>query len=402
KDPRMLLSTSARRRPGGLLAAGAAALLSVLALAVPAHASSPADAGPPTLTEAVSARLHDAAPGTAAVRGSDTRVDVTRTQGRWAFGTAVLATPSGSEELPEGRLFLAHRDPAGWKVTFDGESAFTGLARTSPVMKAAEQRLLATGADGPRTQVAGDWRTGMALPYSTGQSWTMAGGPHGWSGTAAPWSSLDLAGGDQVVRAVRAGTAYTMCQGWIRVLHDRGYATDYYHLWDNISVDGASVQAGAFLGNTGTDVTCGGSALGRHVHLALRNNGAYIGMSGHNLGKWVFQNGGSAYEGSALHGSRLVGAGGALYNYGALGFTQGVVDTDGGTTLTRRTGPGTGYAVAGSVADGATVSISCSGTGTTHTGRWGTTSWWHRLSDGTWVSDAFVWTGVDGPVNGTC
>ncbi|MEU5363954.1 hypothetical protein ABZ354_10760 [Streptomyces sp. NPDC005925] len=398
----MFLPVTRRRRPGGRLAVGAAALFAALALATPAQASPPAADEQPTLTEAVSTRLHTAAPGTATVLGSDTRIDVTRKQGGWAFGTAVLATPAGSEHLPEGRLFLAHRDATGWKVSFDGESSFSRLARTSPVMKAPEQRLLSAGTDGPQAAVAGDFRTGMTLPYSTGQSWTMAGGPHGWSGEAAPWSSVDLAGGDQVVRAVRAGTAYTMCQGWIRVLHDRGYATDYYHLWNNIGVDGATVQAGAFLGNTGTDVTCGGSALGRHVHLALRHDGAYIGIAGHNLSKWVLQSGGSAYQGSALHGSRQVAAGGALYNYGVLGFTQGVVDTDGGTTLTRRTGPGTGYAVAGSVADGETVTISCSRTGTSHTGRWGTSAWWHRLSDGTWVSDAFVWTGVDGPVNGTC
>jgi hypothetical protein len=59
-------------------------------------------------------------------------------------------------------------------------------------------------------------------------------------------------------------------------------------------------------------------------------------------------------------------------------------------------------AAAGSLADGETVTISCSRTGTSHTGRWGTSAWWHRLGDGTWISDACVWTGVDGPVNGTC
>ena len=50
---------------------------------------------------------------------------------------------------------------------------------------------------------------GMALPDAVGQSWGMYGGPHGWSGTAAPWSSIDLAGGDQVVRAVLKGRDFT-------------------------------------------------------------------------------------------------------------------------------------------------------------------------------------------------
>ncbi|MFB7084896.1 peptidoglycan DD-metalloendopeptidase family protein [Streptomyces sp. NPDC056296] len=383
------------------LAVCALALLASCLFTLPSRATAaPADtdAG---LNAAVAARL-DSTASRAVAAATATRIKVTRHTDAWAFGTAVLATAPGSPRLPEGRLFLAQRGTSGWRVTFDGEPAFTRLARSSPLMNTRERSLLSTGETGRRTMAGGDFRTGMALPYATGQSWTMAGGPHGWSGAAAPWSSLDFAGGDQIVRAVRSGTAYTMCTGWIRVLHDRGYATDYYHLWDNITADGRPVSAGAFLGHTGTDVTCGGAASGRHVHFGLRHNDAYTDIAGHNLGKWVLQNGGGAYQGSALHGSRRVTAGGALYNHGPLGFTQGVVDANGGAALTRRTGPGTGYATAGSLADGATVTISCSRTGTTHTGRWGTTAWWHRLDDGTWVSDAFVWTGVDGPVNGTC
>jgi LasA protease len=91
-----------------------------------------------------------------------------------------------------------------------------------------------------------------------------------------------------------------------------------------------------------------------------------------------------------------------VYNHGVLGRTQGIVDADGGTTVNRRSGPGAGHPLAGTVADGATVSIACSATGTAHTGRWGTTSLWNRLTDGTWISDAFVYTGVAGPVAGMC
>lgn len=74
----------------------------------------------------------------------------------------------------------------------------------------------------------------------------------------------------------------------------------------------------------------------------------------------------------STHGSTRRNAGGSLYNYGALGFTQGIMDAFGGGTVNKRTGPGTGYALAGSVADGTTVNVSC------------------------------MWTGVNGPVNGTC
>ncbi|WP_447002666.1 peptidoglycan DD-metalloendopeptidase family protein [Saccharothrix isguenensis] len=331
------------------------------------------------------------------------KVNATRKAGEWAFGTAVLTTAQGSDEHPEGWLFVAQRVKGAWTVALEGEPAFADLTARAPFVGDEERKVLAEQ-DGRQIGAtsAGDGRTGMALPWAVGQTWGMPGGPHGWSGTAAPWSSLDLAGGDQRVLATRGGTAYTMCTGWIRVIHDRGYSTDYYHLWNSINVNGAGVSQGTFLGHTGTDVTCGGSASGRHVHFGLRQNGVYIGIAQHNIGKWVLQNGGSAYQGSALHGSARVYAGGSLYNYGALGFTQGLIDANGGGSVNKRTGPGTGYALAGSVGDGATVTVSCSANGTSHSGRYGATSLWNRLTDGTWVTDAFMWTGVNGPINGWC
>ncbi|HEX2134040.1 MAG TPA: hypothetical protein VHH15_21060 [Actinophytocola sp.] len=389
----------------GALLGGALAVAGPVA--VPVGAAAPdAENARQDLRDVVAERLWAAADTTADTTAAAARVpkvNPTRRSGDWAFGTAVLATAPHGEAMPEGWLFVAHRTADGWRVALEGEPAFAELTAAAPVVTAAERPLLAAQ-DGnrPEANVNGDGRTGMALPFAVGQTWGMPGGPHGWAGTPRPWSALDLAGGDQRVRAARGGTAYTMCRGWIRVIHDRGYATDYYHLWNNINVNGAAVSRGTYLGDTGTDVTCGGSAHGRHVHFALRHNSAYVGIANHNVGKWVLQEGGAAYQGSALHGSTRAWYGGSVYNYGPLGFTQGVVDTNGGGVVNKRRGPGTGYAVAGTVADGATVSISCSANGTTHTGRWGTTSLWNRLTDGTWVTDAFLWTGSAGAVNGYC
>ncbi|WBB80573.1 peptidase M23 [Micromonospora sp. WMMD882] len=374
--------------------------------APPTSAVVPAEAAPEDdVVPAVTGRLLDRVATHDELRAADAgdvRVSVTRRSGQaWAFGTAVVVAPHETDTHPVGWVFVARREHAGWRVAFDGEAAFADLARRAPdaVVTPAE-RAVFTAQVTP--YAGGDTRTGMRLPYAVGQSWSYAGGPHGWAGSDSPWSSLDLAGGDQRVLAARAGTAYTMCRGWIRVIHDRGYATDYYHLWNNISVNGASVGEGTYLGDTGTDVTCGGSALGRHVHFALRQHDAYAPIAGHNIGKWVLVNGGSPYQGSALHGSAQVYTGGTLYNYGALGLTQGIVDSFGGGTVNRRSGPGTGYGVVGAATDGATVSVACSANGTTHTGRWGATALWNRLTDGSWISDAYLWTGVSGPVNGWC
>ncbi|WP_262012733.1 peptidoglycan DD-metalloendopeptidase family protein [Micromonospora sp. Mcm103] len=383
-------------------------MLSCALAAIGAWAAAPAPAtaaprpAPGPVADAVTAKLLGSA-GSATARAADAqqaRITVTRTNGRWAFGTAVLLADRSEDAHPTGSVFLARSDSKGWTVAFDGEASFGDLAAASPLVSENEKAVFRT----PVAPLAagGDFRTGMALPFAVGQTWTLTSGPHGWGGAAAPWSSVDLAGGDQVVRAARAGTAYTMCTGWIRVIHDRGYSTDYYHLWNSISVNGAAVAQGAYLGNTGTDVTCGGSATGRHVHFGLRQNSAYVPIAGHGIGKWDFVSGAAAYQGGARHGSAYVGGGGGVYNYGALGFNQGVVDANGGGTLTRRSGPGTGYGAVGSIADGATVTVSCSANGTSHTGRYGTTALWDRLSDGSWVSDAYLSTGVNGPINGWC
>ncbi|MER7419432.1 peptidoglycan DD-metalloendopeptidase family protein [Micromonospora peucetia] len=387
------------RRWGGIAAAVLAAELLVAGTA--AHAAAPTpDPVPVSVEDAVTAKLVGQARATADQHAdeSDTRITVTRKNSQWAFGTAVAVASHEKDQHPTGAVFIARAEAGTWRVNFDGEAGFSELAAESPLVNKQEKTVFAQT---PGTMSAGgDYRTGMALPFAVGQTWTLTGGPHGW-GSAAPYSSIDLAGGDQVVRAARAGTAYTMCTGWIRVIHDRGYSTDYYHLWSSISVNGAAVGQGAFLGYTGTDVTCGGSATGRHVHFGLRQNSAYVPIAGHDIGKWAFVQG-AAYQGGARHGTAWAGVGGGLYNYGALGFNQAVVDANGGGTLTKRAGPGTGYAVRGSVGDGATVTVSCSANGTSHTGRYGTTALWNRLSDGTWVSDAYLWTGLNGAINGWC
>ncbi|WP_084752603.1 M23 family metallopeptidase [Micromonospora avicenniae] len=381
---------------GLLLAATPAAAAPTTATGAP-----PAAAAPDTdsLTTAVTGKLLTTV-ASAATTAAQTRITVDRSGAGWAFGTAVALAPSETDAHPTGAIFVARVERGAWRVAFDGEAEFAALATASPLVTSQEKAVF--GNEPLPLYAGGDYRTGMALPFAVGQTWTLTSGPHGWGGSESPYSSVDLAGGDQVVRAARAGAAYTMCQGWIRVIHDRGYSTDYYHLWSNISVNGASVAQGAFLGYTGTDVTCGGAAYGRHVHFGLRQNSAYVPMADHDIGKWVFANGASAYQGGARHGSAWIGAGGAIYNHGALGLNQGVVDANGGGTLTRRAGPGTGYAAVGSLADGATVTISCSANGTTHTGRYGATALWNRLSDGSWVSDAYLWTGVNGPLNGWC
>jgi uncharacterized protein YraI len=58
--------------------------------------------------------------------------------------------------------------------------------------------------------------------------------------------------------------------------------------------------------------------------------------------------------------------------------------------LTVRSGPGTGYAAVGTVAKGASLTISCRTKGTRVSGPYGATSVWNKIGDGRYVSDAYT------------
>lgn len=384
------------------------AVFSTLVVAALLLPTTQASAEEPNLAGAVTAKI-----GMKTFAAAGTEVNVMRTDGGdWAFGAGIAKAPPVEGAYPDGWLFVAHKETKQWTVAFEGEAAFPAMTAAAPesVVPGKEKQVLSShGAAPPKPatmdakslQANGDFRTGMRLPWAIGQSWRMTGGPH-----ESALQAVDLAGGDGRVLAARGGTLFVMCssqRGWLRVAHDRGYSTDYYHLFNNRTDNGATVGEGAFLGNIGTDVSCGGSATGNHVHFSLRQNAAYIGIAAHSLGKWQIYNGSQPYDGFALHGSAQIGVGGSMFNYGALGFTQGIIDTNGGGVLNRRSGPGTNFGVVGTVPDGNTVDIACSANGTTHTGRFNyTTSLWNKLTDGSWISDAFTWTGTGNPVNGMC
>lgn len=79
----------------------------------------------------------------------------------------------------------------------------------------------------------------------------------------------------------------------------------------------------------------------------------------------------------------------------------GTVNTA-GSPLTVRAAPGTSYTAWTSVADGATITITCQTPGSSVTGTYGTSSIWDMLPNGGFVSDAYVNTGSDGYVEHRC
>ncbi|KAG0195920.1 hypothetical protein BGX28_000361 [Mortierella sp. GBA30] len=72
-----------------------------------------------------------------------------------------------------------------------------------------------------------------------------------------------------------------------------------------------------------------------------------------------------------------------------------------GDPLNVHSGPSTSSPVVGSIQNGATVNIDCTATGTTVTGKYGTSSIWDHVPGG-YVTDTYVYTGSSGAVAPPC
>ncbi|MET8412649.1 SH3 domain-containing protein [Streptomyces sp. NPDC005195] len=73
-----------------------------------------------------------------------------------------------------------------------------------------------------------------------------------------------------------------------------------------------------------------------------------------------------------------------------------------GVALNVRSGPGTGYRIVRVLPEGSRVSIFCQSPGESVSGPYGTTSIWDNISNGEYVSDAYVRTGSDGYIAPRC
>ncbi len=223
------------------------------------------------------------------------------------------------------------------------------------------------------------------LPFPCDQVWT------GQTRTDhSPQNSVDFNrandDGDTVVAAARGTVTRVENLGdtsygrWVEISHGDGWTTRYAHLSVQSVVKGQSVNQGQKIGNVGNT----GGSSGPHLHFEERQNGAAVRAS--------FNGATALYFGSKSYTSRNACGGGG----GAVGH----VDTN-GAPLTVRSGPGTNFSAVGSVADGASVTISCQKRGESVTGTFGTSNLWDKIGAG-FVADAFVATGSDGQVAPTC
>ncbi|MDG4783448.1 peptidoglycan DD-metalloendopeptidase family protein [Micromonospora sp. WMMD961] len=221
------------------------------------------------------------------------------------------------------------------------------------------------------------------VPFPCGQSWSGQTRSGHSPANAVDFNRTDDLGDPVVASAPGTvdrvtdlgGTSYGK---YVRINHGGGYSTYYAHLNGfNVSV-GQTVGYGKVLGWVGST----GGSTGPHLHYEQRLNGGDI--------KVRFNGTLALYWGTKTYTSD---------NGCSSGSGNGTVDTS-GTPLTVRSGPGTGYASVGTVADGTRVTIACQTSGTTVTGTYGTSSIWDRIGSGRFIADAYVYTGHDGYIPG--
>ncbi|AOJ72014.1 MULTISPECIES: peptidoglycan DD-metalloendopeptidase family protein [Burkholderia] len=392
-----------------LMAAG----LSGAAYAVPVDAPDLQQA----IRQAFSTRLGKQGPAAPAARDDVIEPIKSDQEAGWVFGTVTQVVPNDSPAYPVSKLFVAQRAKDGWVVGIEGTDAFYALAAAAPAkLLPRDERAHLNAGRAPATSrpSAAAGQTGLALPWQQGAAWYWTGGAHGWSGESRPFNSLDFSIGNGQVLAARGGVLYKSCErngsAIVKVVHDNGYATTYYHMVQLTQAgSGTRVRQGEYLGRVGNGLPCGGQTTGPHVHFALSQGGSDVPVNGKTIGGWQFFEGGGAYSGYAIRNQRRVSVQASLTNYGSEDSggpaepspsVKATVQAPGPVNL--RSAPSLSASVVGTVANGATVQLACYAYGDTVRGNWGATRLWYRLGSNQWVSDGFVHTGSNDPVVSAC
>jgi hypothetical protein len=166
---------------------------------------------------------------------------------------------------------------------------------------------------------------------------------------------------------------------YVRINHGNGYTTYYAHLSKFNTAVGRTVGYGTVIGYVGST----GNSSGAHLHYEQRLNGSAIQVR--------FNGALALYWGTKNYTSDN-GCSGSNTGSGTVGTS--------GASLNVRSGPGTGYSVVGSLANGTRVTIYCQVNGETVTGRYGTSKIWNRIGSGRYIADAYTYTGYDGFIPG--
>lgn len=161
------------------------------------------------------------------------------------------------------------------------------------------------------------------LPFKTGSTWALTGGPHTAWGTGAPYAALDfappsVAGGclptSELVTAMAPGFVVRSEPGIVVLDLDgdgderTGWVIFHLHIaTEGRAPVGAILQTGDPIGYPSCE---GGRSTGTHVHIARKFNGEWMlaeGMLAFNMEGWVAHNGPRPYLGILTrHGQTVI------------------------------------------------------------------------------------------------
>ncbi|ODP96295.1 hypothetical protein BGL48_04275 [Salinivibrio sp. SS3] len=146
----------------------------------------------------------------------------------------------------------------------------------------------------------------MQWPWRQGYAW-IPNGPHAHSGSGYPLSSIDVSydwprwgNTTYSVTAAHDGYVTVLSRCQVRVTHDNGWATNYYHM-DGIQVRNnqwvdKNTKIGTYASQRSVALCQGGSSTGPHLHFSLLKNGRFTSLQNKSLGRLQIQTGRYSYD----------------------------------------------------------------------------------------------------------
>lgn len=163
------------------------------------------------------------------------------------------------------------------------------------------------------------------LPFSSGSTWSLTGGPHTAWGSLQPWAAVDFsppmttygcAPSDSYALAMADGVVVRLEPGLVMLDLDgdgderTGWVLLYLHVatQDRVSL-GQVLKQGDPVGHPSCE---GGRSTGTHIHIARKYNGQWIVASSaalpFDIAGWQAVDGDVPYAGGLIRGTRFVRA----------------------------------------------------------------------------------------------
>ncbi|MEH6420741.1 peptidoglycan DD-metalloendopeptidase family protein [Pseudomonas sp. CGJS7] len=204
------------------------------------------------------------------------------------------------------------------------------------------------------------------------------------SGSTAGSTVVASAAGEVVTSVYSTNTGYG---NYVVIDHGGGWKTLHAHLQSRAVSVGDRVSQGQKIGLVGN--TSAKYDLAPHLHYEQIYNGVVQKAAWNGVALRYFEKRNYTSKNSCG---------------GSGGGYSGTIKTS-GTALNVRSGPGTGYSVIGSLANGTVVNIRCQKTGESISGTFGTSNLWNNVGPSgsdQYVPDSYVLTGASGQIAPTC